>query len=335
MIKKIKFFIVLTFFGLVLTSGFVNAQSNYNANYTANDLLPRVQMSISPHTGSFAPNSTFKTQVYVNTNNNNINAIDLYVNFDNTKLSLLNATAGKSIFNISVATPDYDNNKGIVTMSGVNTKGIKTSKALVAELTFKVIGTGQASVSISDKTAVYLNDGYGSNTLVTKDTATYTLTNNAQIISLNAPSEDVGQLGSVSYSEDSYRVCSYNKLLRCYPLLCALLLLAFLELIIHYFTGRHLFTALQHTYHKANSIRFEDAPVKTPTTNFNTSMPNNNPTNNNVNLNSQVNHIQNSNQNYGQNNNLNTQPHGNTPNNNEHQHSHNQDHDRYSHIKHL
>lgn len=172
----IKFYcrnlIFIIIFALTLPF-FVNAQNNY----TANDLLPKAEIFITPRTGSFLVGSVFEAHIYVDTKGNNINAIDLYLNFDHKKLSLINPSGGKSIFTDWVGSPNYDNQTGIVSMRGISTDGIKTSSALIVTMTFKVIGSGQAVISVNDKTSAYLTDGYGSEILVTKGRATYTFNN--------------------------------------------------------------------------------------------------------------------------------------------------------------
>lgn len=196
MIKNIKHSLILSalyIFSILAPIGHtVYAQGNYNAG----DLLPRAEIFVAPRTGSFLVGSTFETQIYIDTKGNNINAIDLYLNFDPKKLSLINPSGGKSIFSVWVGSPYYDNKAGIVSMRGVSTDGIKTSSALIVTMTFKVIGSGQATISVNDKTSAYLTDGYGSEVLVTKGRASYTLN--------NPPPEGVAIYSETHPSSDSW-----------------------------------------------------------------------------------------------------------------------------------
>lgn len=91
-------FLILPFGVFAQTSNVQTSEKNYNAS----DLLRKSDIFITPGTGSFLVGSTFESQVYIDTKGNNINAINLKINYDPTKLSLINPTGGKSIFGIWV-----------------------------------------------------------------------------------------------------------------------------------------------------------------------------------------------------------------------------------------
>lgn len=174
--KKINLFKKILMVALFFSSfGFANAQDI--KNYQANDLLSRADIFVTPRTGSFMVGSTFESQIYIDTKGNNINAINLEINYDKDKLSLVNPSGGRSIFGIWVQPPYYDNSKGIAGMAGVITEGITTSSGLIVTMTFKVIAPGNATISISNETTVNLNDGFGSEVLINKGRAEYTLNN--------------------------------------------------------------------------------------------------------------------------------------------------------------
>jgi hypothetical protein len=158
---------------LVLAPGIVLAQKNYNAQ----DLVAKSEIFIAPKNGSFLVGSTFESQIYINTKGNSLNAINLKVKYDPSKLSLVNPSGGKSVFGIWVEPPYYDNKNGLAGMSGIVTDGITTSSGLIVTMTFKVIGSGPTTVLITDQTSANLNDGYGSEVLLTRGRAEYMLNN--------------------------------------------------------------------------------------------------------------------------------------------------------------
>lgn len=174
--KKINLFnIFLITASMFFSFSFASAQDI--RNYQAKDLLPRSDIFVTPRTGSFMVGSTFESQIYIDTKGNNVNAINLEINYDKNKLSLVNPSGGKSIFGIWVQPPYYDNSKGIAGMAGVITEGITTTSGLIVTMTFKVIAPGTATISISNETTVNLNDGFGSEVLINKGRAEYTLNN--------------------------------------------------------------------------------------------------------------------------------------------------------------
>lgn len=175
---RITSFIIEMSIVLITTVFIFNDPKNiYAQNYNARELLPKAEIFITPRSGSFLVNSTFESQIYIDTKGNNINAINLRINYDQTKLALINPSGGKSIFGIWVEPPFYDNKRGIAGMAGVITDGITTSSGLIVTMTFKVIAPGPASITISDQTTANLNDGYGSEVLITKGRASYTFNN--------------------------------------------------------------------------------------------------------------------------------------------------------------
>ncbi len=173
--KSVTFFIILAFFALPF---FSFAQNIINLN--AQNLLPKSEIFISPRSGSFVVGSTFEAPIYIDTKGNNINAINLKINFDPNKLSIVNPSGGKSIFGIWVEPPQYDNKRGTASLAGVvPSPGIVTSSGLIITVTFKVIASGETRVTIGEETSANLNDGLGSPVLLSRTSATYSLVNKA------------------------------------------------------------------------------------------------------------------------------------------------------------
>lgn len=169
--NKLKYLYFIVLF-LVLPF-FVFAQSR--SVYNANDLLAKSDIFITPRTGNFTVGQTFEAKVYVDTKGSSINAINLRVNYDPTKLEIVSSSGGQSVFGIWVDTPFYDNDIGVAGMSGVITGGLKANSGLIVTITFKVLSPGQTSVSVGNQTTANLNDGYGSEVLLNRGLARYVL----------------------------------------------------------------------------------------------------------------------------------------------------------------
>lgn len=192
--KKTFLKIIFSFFALVLTTAPLSVFAEDSINLDAKNLLPKAEVFITPRNSTFLVGSTFQAPIYIDTKGNSINAINLKINFDPKKIAVVNPSGGKSIFGIWVESPQYDNVRGTASLAGVVPGGIVTSSGLVITMTFKVLSSGSTRVTISDQTTINANDGLGSEILLNKSGATYTLQNRApngvEIYSDTHPSQD-------------------------------------------------------------------------------------------------------------------------------------------------
>lgn len=147
------------FFCIVLFPALTFGQTQIN--YDANRLLQRVLISVSPRSGTFVEGSTFEVPIILDTRGVNINGIEVRVNYDKNKLSIIKPSGGTSIIGVWVEPPSFDNNRGVASYVGVVPNGITTSSGIIGTITFKVIGTGRATVGISTNSKILLNDGIG------------------------------------------------------------------------------------------------------------------------------------------------------------------------------
>lgn len=161
MINFFKKTFLIFFVGLFLIPSFGSAESIINLNGPS--LLPRAEIFTTPHTGDFLVDSTFEVPIYINTEGNSINTINIKLNFDSSRLSIIKPSGGKSIFGIWLEPPSYDNKIGTASFVGVIPNGIVTSSGLIATVTFKALSIGEARVNITDYSSANLNDGVGSN----------------------------------------------------------------------------------------------------------------------------------------------------------------------------
>jgi hypothetical protein len=156
---------------MMLSFSVCNAQNTNNIDVKT--LLPKTSVSFSQLSGTFTEGSTFDVSIILNTKNNSVNGIDLKVNFDPNKLSVVKPSGGQSIVGVWVEAPSYDNTKGFVSYVGVIPNGINTDSGVIGTITFKVKSTGKVNLTFSSNSKVLLNDGLGTESTVNSTTALY------------------------------------------------------------------------------------------------------------------------------------------------------------------
>jgi hypothetical protein len=123
-------------------------------------------LSLSPKTGTFYVGSTFDVSIMLDTNEQNVNALQLELNFPADKLQVVEPFQGKSIIKVWTAPPSYSNIDGkVILQGGIPNPGIKTSSGLVFTISFRAKVPGEASLNFGNKTKVLRNDGQGTNIL--------------------------------------------------------------------------------------------------------------------------------------------------------------------------
>lgn len=168
--RKISSLIFLLSFFLV---NFV-AQAQ-NVNIDASLLLTHVGVGLSPRSGSFTEGATFQVPILIDTKGASINGIEVHINYDKNKLSIVNPTGGTSIIGLWIDPPKFNNLNGTVSYIGVVPNGITTGSGLVGTITFKAIAAGSATVSVSSASRILLNDGLGTLAQVDVGRAEYSI----------------------------------------------------------------------------------------------------------------------------------------------------------------
>lgn len=131
--------------------------------------------SLTPANGTYTVGSTFDVSVLVDTQNQEINAVQMQLSFPADKLQLVSPSAGNSIIEIYTTPPKFDNSAGRVEIIGGIPNGINVKSGLVSKLTFRVKGVGTAALRFTGESQVLLNDGRGTNVLDNTYGATYKL----------------------------------------------------------------------------------------------------------------------------------------------------------------
>ena len=148
----------------------------------------KASLSVSPQSGKFNVNDTFKVNIYVNTGGQNINVVSAILKFDKNHFQALNIDSSGSVFNM-IAETGIDQNTGKIRITlGIPTpdlsSGVNTSNGLVAAVTFKALSNVTAvsdnlifdfASGNSDLSAVFLNDKKGTNILTGVSGGQYTI----------------------------------------------------------------------------------------------------------------------------------------------------------------
>ncbi|MEN9912858.1 MAG: hypothetical protein RLY66_266 [Candidatus Parcubacteria bacterium] len=151
----------------------VHAQTSVNLN--GPDLIPKVEISIAPPSGTFTQGSTFEVPIYINTKGNAVGALELHITFNPDTLAVVKPSGGSSIIGLWIEAPSYDNARGTIALIGGIPSGIVTESGLIATITFQAKAAGKASIEIQNNSRVLLSDGVGSPANHTANRASYTI----------------------------------------------------------------------------------------------------------------------------------------------------------------
>ena len=166
--KHLKIFSAFAISAAMILAGFLVVPSKVQA-------APAASFSLSPNTGSFIVDSTFDVSIYLDTQGQSINTVELNLKFPPDKLQLASSSTGKSIIGIWTSAPKFDNQAGTIYLVGGIPGGITVSKGLVANLTFRVKSVGSAVVKF-ENSRVLLNNGLGTEILTQNYNSIYELT---------------------------------------------------------------------------------------------------------------------------------------------------------------
>jgi hypothetical protein len=132
---------------------------------------------VSPSQGSFLAGDTFDVSIFVDTEEELINAVDVSLKFNPQKIQVADPSGRKSFIEVWVSQPLYSNIEGTMRfIGGIPYPGIKTSSGLISTVTFRVIAPGQTSISFLDSSKVLLNNPEGIDILNSSRAGFYNLT---------------------------------------------------------------------------------------------------------------------------------------------------------------
>jgi len=132
---------------------------------------------LSPKSGTFFVGDVFDISVFLNTEGNSINTVQVDLKFPSDLLQITSPTAGKSFISVWVDQPFYSNKEGLIGFKGgVPSPGINTSAGLVSTIKFRAKTPGVASIYFLDSSKVLLSDGKGTDILKITSIGEYNLT---------------------------------------------------------------------------------------------------------------------------------------------------------------
>ena len=153
-----------------------NALAQTEGNVDVHSLLQKATVSFLPRTGSFIEGSTFEVPIVIDTEGKSVNAIELYVNFNPSRLQIVEPAGQQSIIGLWVEPPAYSNTSGTLKLIGTIPGGITTKSGLVAKITFKTLTSGNTRLTILSQSQVLANDGLGTPVVTNFGDALYTIT---------------------------------------------------------------------------------------------------------------------------------------------------------------
>lgn len=129
--------------------------------------------SVGPSSGSFIVGSTFDVQIFLDTQKESVNAIELSLKYPADKLQLVSPLVGHSIVGVWTSQPHFNNTEGRLDLQGGIVGGISVERGLIATVTFRVKSTGPAILKFLDSSKALLNDGKGTDVLRQSDGAVF------------------------------------------------------------------------------------------------------------------------------------------------------------------
>lgn len=161
-----RFFVMFALFllgGTMALPWMVSAQyaNTSTIRINAQSLIPRATVFVSPAEASILEGTTFEVSIYLNTQHNSVNTVDVTVQFPPDKLAIVNPSGGKSLIQVWLQPPSYSNTNGTARYTGIVPNGVVAESALITTITFKALAPGAASVVISPDSSVLANDGLG------------------------------------------------------------------------------------------------------------------------------------------------------------------------------
>ncbi len=130
----------------------------------------------TPSAGTFPIDSTFDINIAIDTAGRDINAFKAKIYFPAERLQVVSSNTGKSITGFWIRRPAYSNERGEIEFEGaIPSPGINTSQGIIATLTFRVKSLGAAALRFDGQSAMYLNDGEGTQLNVSFQSGLYTL----------------------------------------------------------------------------------------------------------------------------------------------------------------
>lgn len=152
-------------------------------NFIAVPFSLAATLAISSEFRSLNVGDIFTVEVFVNTENQVINAAEAKIIFPSDVLEFVSADDGSSVVSLWVQKPTYDGFGGI-TFSGVTPGGFTGDEVTLLRLKFKTISEGQGIIQ-SESSRLLLHDGMGTEARIEKQNLHVTVKNGESSIKVN------------------------------------------------------------------------------------------------------------------------------------------------------
>jgi hypothetical protein len=106
---------------------------------------------------------TFLIEWYLDTQDQEINTVDLKFKYGTDILMAIDASGMNSDIDLWVKTPQFDNSRGTMELIGGIAGGVRSNKVKLFSSTFRAKTTGNARIMLDENSNVLLADGKGSN----------------------------------------------------------------------------------------------------------------------------------------------------------------------------
>jgi len=132
--------------------------------------VTKATLSLSPQTGNYSANESFKVNIYVNTGGQNINTVAAYLKYDKNYFQALSIDTTGSAFTIEAENVIDSPNGKIKITRAIPTPGINSTNSFVAAVNFKALSNNTSAVDNvtfdftpgdPTKSAVFVDDGRG------------------------------------------------------------------------------------------------------------------------------------------------------------------------------
>jgi hypothetical protein len=104
---------------------------------------------------------TFVLDWFLDTEGRPINSFDLKIDFNKDVLEVIEAGSGNSLINLWIKYPTFDNQRGLIELTGGIANGVIGNQVPVFRTVFKNKTAGTASITLNPDSKILLNDGLG------------------------------------------------------------------------------------------------------------------------------------------------------------------------------
>lgn len=152
-------FLALSFTFLVFATQVANAAEVYFISSSQN----------------FYKDDTFIVEARIGSSEEEINVIDGSFSFNKNVLKVKELSTGGSVFSLWAQQPSFSNDEGTIIFVGGVPEGFQGENGLILKVIFLGTNEGNSDVSFGDNTEIFLSDGKGTRTTLTKKPLTISI----------------------------------------------------------------------------------------------------------------------------------------------------------------